>query len=341
MWKELSVWLFLAILVFDNVCESSPASTHMHSGREREEDGGYSPRDHNHIVDGEHHVEFDHEAILGSVKEAEEFDQLPPEEAKKRLAVLLKKMDLDGDENISRKELKAWILRSFRMLSDEEAKERMEDADENEDGKVSWVEHVADSYGPDRSDEDDVDELGNTIMKLKDMDVEDEKLMKDDKVLFDAADLNKDGVLDASEYPYFSHPEEHPEMWPIILQQTLREKDTDNDGRISFQEFVGTEGSTRQKDREWLIAEKDKFDHDFDKDRDGSLDSSEIIAWMVPSNEEIAEEEVSHLFASSDDDHDDLLSFPEVLDHHDIFVGSEATDYGDHLHNIHTFPDEL
>ena len=56
---------------------------------------------------------------------------------------------------------------------------------------------------------------------------------------------------------------------------------------------------------------------------------------------EIADDEVDHLFASSDDDHDNLLSFDEVLEHYDIFVGSEATDYGDHLHNLHHFNDEL
>lgn len=56
---------------------------------------------------------------------------------------------------------------------------------------------------------------------------------------------------------------------------------------------------------------------------------------------EIAEEEVSHLFAASDDDHDEVLTFDEILDKHEIFVGSEATDYGEHLHNIHYFQDEL
>lgn len=55
---------------------------------------------------------------------------------------------------------------------------------------------------------------------------------------------------------------------------------------------------------------------------------------------DIAKDEVDHLFASADDDHDDLLSFDEILEHHDVFVGSEATDYGDHLHNMHLF-DEL
>ena len=73
------------------------------------EDGSYRSRDAS-----KDEAEFDHESILGSVKEAEEFDQLSPEESKKRLAILVKKMDLNYDEFIDRHELKAWILRSFR-----------------------------------------------------------------------------------------------------------------------------------------------------------------------------------------------------------------------------------
>lgn len=52
--------------------------------------------------------------VPGSIKDAEEFDHLPPDEAKRRLQILLRKMDLNGDEHISRQELKAWILRSFK-----------------------------------------------------------------------------------------------------------------------------------------------------------------------------------------------------------------------------------
>ena len=35
--------------------------------------------------------------ISGSTKDAEEYDQLPPEEAKKRLRILVDKMDSDSD----------------------------------------------------------------------------------------------------------------------------------------------------------------------------------------------------------------------------------------------------
>ncbi|BES88630.1 EFh [Nesidiocoris tenuis] len=305
---------------------ASMAHHHTHqTNKERVEDGGFAPRDHEHMKSGEHHSEFDHEAILGSVKEAEEYDHLPSDEAKRRLAILLVKMDLNRDEYIDRKELTAWILRSFKLLTAEESAERFEDADENEDGKVSWEEYKNDAYGS--------DEEGDTLS------IDEESLLKKDKIMFTVADKNQDGFLDKNEFLPFSHPEEHPDMLPLILNSTLEEKDLNHDGEIDFQEFIGEKGKLH--DKHWLIAEKDKFDEEYDKDHDGKLSASEILSWVVPSNAEIAQEETEHLFASADDDHDDLLSFDEILDNHETFVGSEATDYGTHLHNIHHFEDEL
>lgn len=50
---------------------------------------------------------------IGSVKEAEKFDRLSPEESRARLALLLPKMDLNMDKHIDPTELKKWILNSF------------------------------------------------------------------------------------------------------------------------------------------------------------------------------------------------------------------------------------
>jgi len=264
------------------------------------------------------------------VKEAEEFDNLPPEESKRRLGILVQKMDLNNDRFIDRHELKAWILRSFKTLSEEEAEDRFEDLDEDNDEKISWSEYIKDVYGMDSDD----GVRRNTLD-----DDEEAKLMDDDRQMFQAADLDKDGFLSLDEHVRFHSPEEHPEMLPIILQQTLRDKDINKDSRIDFQEFIGDQA--KNHDKEWLMTEKDKFDKDFDKDHDGYLNHNEILSWIVPSNDEVATEEVEHLFAASDDDHDDRLSYDEIIDKYDIFVGSEATDYGDHLQNIEEFHDEL
>lgn len=147
---RVEILLFI-ISIFGLFSSGNAASAHIHShqhnklsSNERTEDGAFSPRGMDHYAGGEHHEEFDHEAILGilnfaflgfvtyctkdksqtiklsfvfsigSVKEAEEFDKLPIKESKRRLEILLTKMDLNNDRFIEKNELKAWILRSFR-----------------------------------------------------------------------------------------------------------------------------------------------------------------------------------------------------------------------------------
>ena len=137
-----------------------------------------------------------------------------------------------------------------------------------------------------------------------------------------AADISGDGSLDVKEFLSFSHPEEDPAMRPHVLAQVylsaeiqhpnfsgqvLKEKDTDGDGELSFQEYVGDRG--QGKDKEWLISEKERlfkvyvkmaakslfsrFDSELDKNGDASLNTEEILAWIIPSNEEIATDEVN------------------------------------------------
>ncbi|XP_037927868.1 reticulocalbin-2 [Teleopsis dalmanni] len=311
----------------------APHKHERHNSKERTKDGIYLPKDaHHHSENGEHNVEFDHEAIIGNVKEAQEFDTLSPEESKRRLGILLKMMDLNGDEHIDRHELRAWILRSFKKLSEEEAADRFEEIDQDGDDNITWKEYLQDVYA--MEDEDFKKEVIDF-----DSYEEEHKMIQDDKEMFAAADINKDGVLNAEEFVHFQNPEEHPQMLPIVLEHTMRDKDLNNDGKIDFQEFIGEAGN--QHDKEWLIAEKEHFDNDLDSNHDGVLTGNEVLNWVVPSSEDVAKNEVDHLFASTDEDHDDRLSFLEVIRNYETFVGSEATDYGDHLQNIHHFSDEL
>merc|ERR1719414_1934951 len=116
-----------------------------------------------------------------------------------------------------------------------------------------------------------------------------------------------------------------------VLTLTLKAKDKNGDGKVDFQEYVGDRGKDQTKD--WLTQEKERFDEDLDKNKDGSLDDAEIIAWVIPDNNEIASDEVNHLFAGADEDVDGLLSKDEILNNHDLFVGGEVTNYGEMLRN--------
>lgn len=318
---------FLLLLSHNVLLHCASAAVHSHSldnNLEREADGSYRSRDYEHYSDAGHNSEFDHEAILGSVKEAEEYDKLSPEESRRRLSLLLPKMDLNGDQYIDRMELKTWILNSFINLSREEAEERMSEVDDNRDGVISWAEYLQDAFGVDAEEEIGPEDTGDSGM-----------LLREEKQMFKAADINEDGALDLFEFEVFTNPEEHAPMHAFLVNQTLREKDRDSDGRIDFHEYLGDRGSS--EDKAWLVAERDKFDHELDRDGDGALDHAELHRWVIPDNDEIADEEVEHLFLSADDDHDGRLSYAEVVAHHHVFVGSEADNdiLGDH------FDDEL
>lgn len=66
--------------------------------------------DEKHYVgDGkEHNTQYDHEAFLGA-EEAKTFDQLPHGEAKRRLGVIVDKIDTNGDGSVTEQELIDWV----------------------------------------------------------------------------------------------------------------------------------------------------------------------------------------------------------------------------------------
>ena len=56
----------------------------------------------------DHNADYDHEAFLGE-EEAQTFDQLSPSEAKRRLGVIVDKIDKDKDGSVTERELVDWV----------------------------------------------------------------------------------------------------------------------------------------------------------------------------------------------------------------------------------------
>jgi Ca2+-binding EF-hand superfamily protein len=273
-----------------------------------------------HDVNGQHNVEFDHEAILGSQDVNDEFSKLSASEAKKKLAVLLSKMDVNGDSYISSNEISDWVLNNFRKQDEVEVKQKLLEVDLNGDGRVSWSEYSTKVFGYSEAElqrfAEDPDPGLQTFNKM----------VGDEVSKFKLADSNHDGSLELEEYAAFLHPQNYDFMHSHEIDRTLTDYDKNGDGVVSFEEYLGES----KPDREQLIVDRENF-NTYDTNSDGRLDRTELRSWVLPDRRSVADEEAEHLVSETDMNHDGKLTFDEILDRHDLWVGSAATDYGQEL----------
>jgi hypothetical protein len=61
------------------------------------------------------------------------------------------------------------------------------------------------------------------------------------------------------------------------------------------------------------------------------LCSLQVKNWIIPPDFDHAEAEARHLIYESDVDADNKLTKEEILTKYDLFVGSQATDFGEAL----------
>ncbi len=202
MWfngKVVVVFLACVFYVF-----ALPADADGKNERAKPHEDKLSEEDH--FKDGEHNLDFDREAFLGDRKD--EFDHLSPEEAQRRLKILLKQVDNDSDGYVTSEELKAWVKGVFKKKMVEGMEGDVKEKDKNGDGYIDWEEFLKDSYGEDISADDE----------------EMKKMVERDRKHYDVADSDKDGKLTAAEFGSFLHPESNPEMQALNAQETLEGK---------------------------------------------------------------------------------------------------------------------
>lgn len=269
----------------------------------------------------DHNVAFDQQVILGSRELRKEFEKLEPTEAKMRLDLMVKKMDSNGDKYVDKDELAQWVKKSFTKLDEEDAMDKFKEQDANEDGKVSWDEYLQAVYNFKKEELVDMDKDKNPQMQQY------ADMVKDDLLRFNMADENKDGDLQTDEYYAFAHPWNYNHMHILEIRNAYKDHDKNKDGFIDLKEYLGD--SDREKEIE--IVDIENF-HAFDSDGDGKLDQGEVKTWMIPDYDSAAEDEAKHLIEHSDLDGDGKLLRQEILDKHEIWVGSSATDYGKLLH---------
>uniref|UniRef100_A0A8C3SVM4 EF-hand domain-containing protein n=1 Tax=Chelydra serpentina TaxID=8475 RepID=A0A8C3SVM4_CHESE len=161
-----------------------------------------------------------------------------------------------------------------------------------------------------------------------------------DERRFKAADRDGDMVATREEFTAFLHPEEFDYMKDIVVTETIEDIDKNGDGYVQVDEYIGDmyTPESGEPEPEWVQSERQQFLDFRDLDRDGRLDRAEIGHWILPQDYDHPEVEAKHLLFESDKDKDERLTKQEILDNWNMFVGSQATNYGEDLTRKH---DEL
>jgi len=304
--------LFLCALV----C-AAPKNDGEHKDRSKEKK--LSDAEH-YDDDEEHNADYDHEAFLGD--EAKEFDELSPEESKERLGLIYDKMDENQDGEVSEEELTNWMKHTQTKYIDEDVEKQWEAHTDAEKDHISWDEYKQSVYGFTDDMDDEQDGLSY------------KQMVERDQRRWNSADADKDGNLTRAEFGHFLHPEEIDHMKEIVILETIEDIDKDKDGKITENEYIGDmfDGGEGGEEPDWVTNEREQFKNFRDKDGNGYLDKEEVSAWIIPPDYDHSIAESKHLIHEADADQDGKLSKEEVLEKYDLFVGSQATDFGEALY---------
>lgn len=202
-------------------------------------------------------------------------EEIPPMEAW-QLRELFTHMDQDSDGKLTVPELLAYAKKTRRETALMGVTGGMIQMDKDKDGKITLEEALA------FEEMEMLHEAESPEVRKTRVDLERRK--------FQAADSDKNGVLDETELPGFLFPEANDAVLDVVIDASFAAKDLDRDGKLSLKEFFGADVKGRLEQvvdvdgagEDFAKHAADDFSH-LDQDGDDFVDIIEFSSFQTGS----------------------------------------------------------
>ncbi|XP_010452869.1 PREDICTED: calumenin-A-like [Camelina sativa] len=253
-----------------------------------------------------------------------------------RLIMLFPKIDVSpADGFVTESELTEWTMQSAAKEVIHRTQRDMDVHDKNKDGFISFSEYEPPSWVRNS----DNNSFGYDMGWWK-------------EEHFNASDANGDGLLNLTEFNDFLHPADtkNPNLLLWLCKEEVRERDSDKDGKISFEEFFhGLFDTVRNYEEDNHNSTHPYHDlpegpakqlfSQLDKNDDGYLSDVEllpIISKIHPTERYYAKQQADYIISQADSDKDGRLTLAEMIEHPYVFYSAifdeddTDDDYGYH-----------
>lgn len=269
--------------------------------------------------------------------------------ATERLKELFPKIDANQDGFVVKNEIHAWHHQNALNASLRRAESHFKSSDENEDGRLTLREYLAEYYHKFL----DLEEFKED--EAEDLHVSDLQYFNKTRESFRLVDENGDGALELEEFYAYLHPEEanNAALHKHVVRHDLLDYDNDEDGKIGMTEFM--DGLwylfytwTDEEDYDWSEeVDRERAEAKFkilDTNYDGLVEVDEVMPYyfeLHPTEGNYARVQAEDLLKQADENEDGRLTLQEMLARPEIFYnmasGNTHSRYHDDYHDDYDY----